>query len=161
MPRYTQELWEAIESGLNLFAPPFDYNFWNISKKEQLQQNWVKHFKFHEIGSETLDRFTDRVQCRWLEVIEKYSIMLEANERLNNEIDVLSNINMENSVVFNDAPKGEVIFDDKHATNFTKSKTKGYTGTTGIELLKNYNENFIDIQEKFFNEFNNLFMQVY
>lgn len=159
MAKYTQELWEIIEDGVNLFD--FDYNFWDVTKKSELQNNFIEHFKFHEIGSETVQRFKDRFKCRWLEVIDKYSKMFETNARLNNDVDVLSNVNTETTIVFNDSPKGEETFDKNHATNFTKTKSKGYAGTTGIELLKNYNENFIDVQEKFFNEFNSLFMQIF
>lgn len=159
MAKYTQELWEIIEDGVNLFD--FNYNLWDITKKSELQNNFIEHFKFHEIGSETIQRFKDRLKCRWLETIDKYSILFEANERLNNEVDVLSNVNTETTIIFNDSPKGVETFDKNHATNYTKTKSKGYAGTTGIELLKNYNENFIDVQEKFFNEFNSLFMQIF
>lgn len=159
MARYTMELWEVIESGIDLFD--FNYNFWNDTKKKELQDSFIEHFKFHEIGSETIQRFKDRLKCRWLESIDKYSTLFEANERLNNEVDVLSNVNTETTIIFNDSPKGEETFDKKHATNYTTTKSNGYAGTTGIELLRNYNENFIDIQEKFFEEFNSLFMQVF
>lgn len=159
MARYTMELWEVIETGVNLFD--FEYNFWDDTKKTELEQAFFEHFKFHEIGSETIPRFKDRLKAKWLESIDKYSKMFEANNRIDKDIDILSNMNTETKVIFNDTPKGEVEFDDKHATNYTKSFTKGYAGTTGIELLRNYNDNFIDVQEVFFNEFNSLFMQVY
>lgn len=159
MAKYTMELWEVIEDGVNLFD--FDYSFWDVTKKQELEKNFVEHFKFHEIGSETIPRFKDRFKARWLETIDKYSKMFEANSRIDRDVDILSNVNTETKIVFNDSPKGVEEFDNSHATNFTKSYSKGYAGTTGIELLRNYNENFIDVQEKFFDEFNSLFMQIY
>ena len=87
--------------------------------------------------------------------------MFEANERIKNEIDILSNYNTESKVVFNDTPKGEIEFDNKHATNYTVSQTKGYTGTTGIQLLKDFNENNVNVYEEFFKEFSSLFMQIF
>lgn len=159
MSKYTLELWEVVDFGYNLFN--FEYDFYDNDKKEKIQTNWFEHFKFYEIGSETIERFLDRMKTKWLEVVEKYSTMFEANERIKNQIDILSNYNTESQVVFNDTPKGEVVFDEKHMTNYTVSKTKGFMGTTGIQLLKDYNQNFIDIQEEFFKEFSNLFMQVY
>ena len=159
MSKYTLELWEVLDFGYNIFN--FDYPFYDDDKKEQLQTNWVQHFKFHEIGSETVERFMDRMQTKWLEVIDKYSSMFEANNRIKTDLDILSNQNTETRVVFNDTPKGEVEFDETHATNFTVSKSKGYIGTTGIQLLKDFNTNFINIQEEFFKEFSSLFMQIY
>ena len=159
MSKYTLEIWELLELGYNLFD--FEYEFYDNAKKEVLQTNFVEHYKFHEMGSETPTRFISRLKTKWLEVIEKYSIMFETNERLKTEIDVLSNFKTESKSIFNDTPKGEITFDDKHATNFTVSKSSGFMGTTGIQLLKDYNQNFIDIQEEFFKEFSNLFMQVY
>lgn len=159
MSKYTIELWEVIEAGYNIFN--FDYNFYDEAKKQELQDKWFEHFKFHEIGSETVERFMDRLKSKWLLNIEKYSSMFEANERIKNEIDILSNYNTESKVVFNDTPKGEIDFDNKHATNYTVSQTKGYTGTTGIQLLKDFNENNVNVYEEFFKEFSSLFMQIF
>lgn len=159
MAKYTMELWELQELGIDLFN--FDYDFYDDTKKEQLQTNWYNHFKFHEIGSETTERFLDRMKTKWLETIEKYSAMFEANERVKNELDILTNFNTESKTEFNETPSGEVDFDANHLTNYTKSTTKGYSGTTGIQLLKDYNQNFIGIQEEFFKEFVSLFMQIY
>ena len=83
MARYTMELWEVIETGVNLFD--FEYNFWDTTKKTELEQAFFEHFKFHEIGSETIPRFKDRFKAKWLESIDKYSKMFEANNRIDKE----------------------------------------------------------------------------
>lgn len=159
MSRYTLELYQMVDFGYDLFG--FDYDFYDNAKKADLQDKFYEHFKFNEIGSETPERFLDRFKSRWLEVIPKYSKMFETNERLFGEIDILTNYSTESQTSFNDTPKGEIEFDNIHATAITKTKTKGYTGTTGVQLLKDFNQNFINILDEFFKEFQNLFMQIY
>ena len=159
MAKYTMQLNELIEKGVELFK--FDYDFYDNDKKDKLQEDFIQHFYFHEIGSETIEKFCFRLKRKWLEVIEKYSNLFEANERIKNDIDILANYKTESKVVFHDTPKGEITFDSEHATNFTTTNTSGYMSTTASELLKNYNQNYINIQEEFFNEFSSLFMQIY
>lgn len=159
MSKYTLELWEVLEYGYNLFN--FEYDFYDETKKATLQENFTNHFLFHEIGSETVDRFITRLGVRWKEVIGKYSTMFQANEEMIANNEVLTNFKSESEIQFHDTPNGEVSVDNGNLTNVTKTNSKGYAGTTGVQLLKDYNQNFVDIQEEFFKEFSSLFMQVF
>lgn len=75
MAKYTTELGKLIESGFNIFD--FNYNFYDDSKKEQFQQDFINHFYFYEIGQETPFRFKHYLKVKFTEVLPKYNKIFE------------------------------------------------------------------------------------
>lgn len=164
MARYTATIKTILENGLTIFD--FDYsrdeNAVAILSNEDLQQGFLDHYYFREVGFETLERFKKMLEVEWKENIGIFDKMLIA---YNNEINILSNGSNSSSSrsVFSDTPQG--YFDNltNYATNVTDNtnENKGYNGVTEIELLKTYHDQMIDVKNEFYNKFDNLFMQIY
>lgn len=55
MAKYTVELRTVVESGINIFS--FPYEFYDETKREKFERDFIRHFYFREIGCETVDRF--------------------------------------------------------------------------------------------------------
>lgn len=163
MSKYTAELRTIIDNGFNIFD--FEYSRTPESQKivsnEKLQEGFVNHFYFREIGFETLERFKHYLKTRWLENIAEFDKLLVAYDE---PINIKSNLgsNVKNKSVFNDTPKSE-LDDSNYASSITKNNqdTSGYAGTTEIELLELYHEKIKDIQTEFYNRFDLLFMQIF
>ena len=166
MSKYTAELRTIIDNGFDIFD--FEYNrtaeSQQIVSNEDLQQGFINHFYFREVGFETLERFKHYLKTHWLENLGEFDALLV---EYNKPINVKSNLgsNVDNVSVFNDTPKNALDFGEqsKHATNITNSKqnNKGYAGISEIELLEIYHEKIKDIQTEFYNKFDILFMQIF
>lgn len=163
MSKYTAELRTIIDNDFNIFD--FDYTRTDASKaiisNEALQQGFIDHFYFREIGFETLERFKHYLKTQWRESLGEFDALLVA---YNDPINIKSNLgsNVKNKSVFNDTPKSE-LDDTDYASSITKSNqdTAGYAGATEIELLELYHDKIKDIQTEFYNSFDNLFMQIF
>lgn len=163
MSKYTAELRTIIDNGFNIFD--FEYTrspeSLAILSNEKLQEGFINHFYFREIGFETLERFKFYLKTKWLESLGEFDKLLVA---YNDPVNVKSNLgsNVKNKSVFNDTPKNE-LDDSNYATSITKSNqdTSGYAGATEIELLELYHEKIKDIQTEFYEKFDLLFMQIF
>lgn len=163
MSKYTAELRTIIDNGFNIFD--FEYirspESIAILSNEKLQEGFINHFYFREIGFETLERFKFYLKTKWLENIAEFDKLLVA---YNDPVNIKNNFasNVKNKSVFNDTPKSE-LDDSNYATSITKSNqdTSGYAGATEIELLELYHEKIKDIQTEFYEKFDLLFMQIF
>ena len=162
MSKYTAELRTIIDNGFDIFD--FEYTRSEESQaivsNEALQQGFINHFYFREIGFETLERFKHYLKTRWQESLGEFDKLLVAyNEDINIKSNLGSNVN--NKSVFKDTPKSE-LDDSNYASSITKSNqdTKGYAGATEIELLELYHDKIKDIQTEFYEKFDILFMQI-
>ena len=162
MSKYTAELRTIIDNGFNIFD--FDYTrspeSLAILSNEKLQEGFINHFYFREIGFETLERFKFYLKTKWIESLGEFDKLLVA---YNDPVNVKSNLgsNVKNKSVFNDTPKSE-LDDSNYASSITKSNqdTAGYAGATEIELLELYHDKIKDIQTEFYEKFDILFMQI-
>ena len=165
MSEYTAELRTIIDNGFDIFD--FEYTrtaeSQAIVSNEELQQGFINHFYFREVGFETLERFKHYLKTQWLEDVGEFDALLVAYKK--DPINVLSNLgsNVVNKSIFNDTPKSRLDSGKDHATNITDNdqKSTGYAGITEIELLKIYHDNIKDIQTEFYNGFDALFMQIF
>lgn len=163
MSKYTAELRTIIDNGFNIFD--FDYirsaESQAIVSNEALQQGFINHFYFREIGFETLERFKHYLKTKWLESLGEFDKLLVA---YHDPVNVKSNLgsNVKTKSVFNDTPKNE-LDDSNYASSITKSNqdNSGYAGATEIELLELYHDKIKDIQTEFYEKFDNLFMQIF
>lgn len=166
MSKYTAELRTIIANNFNIFD--FEYTrtaeSQAIISNDNLQQGFINHFYFREVGFETLGRFKHKLKTQWLESIANFDkLLVKYNEDINTKSNVGSSVN--NTSIYNDTPKNALDFGEQstHATSITDNKqnTKGYAGITEIELLELYHDKLKDIQTEFYNSFDNLFMQIF
>ena len=166
MSNYTAELRTIIDNNFNIF----DFTYKRSSESQaivtdkDLQQGFIDHYYFREVGFETLERFKHKLKTQWLESIENFDKLLVAfNETINPKANM--NSNTQNTSVYNDTPKNALDFgaESSHASSITHNtqNNTGLAGLTEIEALELYHDKLKDIVTEFYNSFNNLFMQIF
>lgn len=78
MAKYTIELRDIIANGHNIF--PFHYEFYDEKYRAKFEQDFIRHFYFREIGSETIDRFIVNLEDKMNTVFPSYNEMLKARQ---------------------------------------------------------------------------------
>lgn len=82
MAQATIELRHLLQmKDLNLFD--FDYPISDLTWKEELERDIINYFYFHEIGSETPDRFKWQFKTRMLLIMPKYVKLYDALQGVN------------------------------------------------------------------------------
>lgn len=166
MSKYTAELRTIIDNNFDIFD--FTYTRSAESKAivsdEDLEQGFIDHYYFREVGFETLERFKHKLKTQWLESLGELDKLLVAyNESINPKANI--NSNAQNTSVYNDTPKSALDFgaESSHASNITHNTQTnvGLAGLTEIEALELYHDKIKDIQTEFYNSFDNLFMQIF
>ena len=166
MSKYTAELRTIIDNNFDIF----DFTYTRSSESqaivsdEKLEQGFIDHYYFREVGFETLERFKHKLKTQWLESIENFDKLLVAfNESINPKVNMSSNT--QNTSIFNDTPKNALDFgtESSHASNITHNtqNNTGLAGLTEIEALELYHDKLKDIVTEFYNSFDNLFMQIF
>ena len=159
MSKYTAELRTIIDNQFDIFD--FEYTRTSESQaivsNEALQQGFIDHFYFREVGFETLERFKKRLKTQWLESLGEFDKLLVA---YNQDINIKSTNKLHSKTVFEDTPISK-LENKNYATNITSNENDGYSGITEIELLEIYKNKLKDIQTEFYNSFDNLFMQIF
>lgn len=181
--KYTEVLANIVEEGVDLFN--FDYD--SYLPKEELQNGFVQHFYFREIGFETVEMFQQKLQTRWLEIIDRYNMIFEADaavlpsdaftdytEEESENIQSNRQTSGNGSSVFNDAPLGQTPFDNTHASAITNSEqmnTDGYSedkqrSRSGLNRSKaaallEFDKSLRDHKREFYENFRDLFFGVF
>lgn len=76
MAKYTMELRDVIDIKGVIFN--FNYEFYGTDEQRQkFEEKFLRHFYFHEIGFETIDRFLFALQDKFLTVFPYYNKLLE------------------------------------------------------------------------------------
>lgn len=167
MSEYTLELNEVVdiltEQGKTLFD--FDYTLPDFMSKEELQEHFIEHYFFREIGLETIPRFQQRLKVKWLEKIKEYDIKFKlVNDKLTSE-NALNTYedNLEDSNTFNATPMSAMQEGRNYKTSVTELKGKHTGYNTKGNIFRNINSiigEHTEVVDSFINEFNNLFMGV-
>ena len=166
MSKYTAELRTIIDNNFDIFD--FEYTRSSASQAivsdEDLEQGFIDHYYFREVGFETLERFKHKLKTQWLESLGELDKLLVAyNESINPKANIISNA--QNTSLFNDTPKNALDFGTEatHASSITHNTQTnvGLAGLTEIEALELYHDKIKDIQTEFYNSFDNLFMQIF
>lgn len=76
MAKYTIELRTIVESGINIFD--FNYPFYDETKRKEFEEKFIQHFYFHEIGSETIDRFKHYLKDKMYTVFPYYNALFKS-----------------------------------------------------------------------------------
>lgn len=166
MSNYTAELRTIIDNNFDIFDFTYQRSIESqaIISDNDLQQGFIDHYYFREVGFETLERFKHKFKTQWLESIENFDKLLVA---YNQSIDPKANMKTktQNTSIFNDTPKNSLDFgaETSHASNITNNtqSNEGLAGLTEIEALELYHDKLKDIVTEFYNTFDNLFMQIF
>lgn len=189
MSNYTAELRTIIGNEFDIFD--FQYtrsaDAQAIISDNDLEDGFINHYYFREVGFETLERFKHKLKTQWLEEIEVFDKLLVAYAQ---DIDTLSNMgttivndtdttgSLTGTRVFNDTPDTPVnkplsegnlqfatdITENSETTGGTLDSTittSGKQNITDIEMLELYHDKIKDIITEFYNSFDNLFMQIF
>lgn len=89
MASFTVELRTVVESGINIFA--FPYDFYDESKRREFERNFIRHFYFREIGCETVERFIWYLEDKMRTVFPYYNTLFEAAQI---DYNILDNYNV-------------------------------------------------------------------
>ena len=166
MSKYTAELRTIIDNDFDIFD--FEYTrsgaSQDIVSDDDLEQGFIDHYYFREVGFETLERFKHKLKTQWLESIQNFDKLLVAfNESINPKANITSNT--QNTSIYNDTPKNALDFgaESSHASSITNNTQTnvGLAGLTEIEALELYHNKLKDIVTEFYNSFDNLFMQIF
>ena len=166
MSKYTAELRTIIDNNFDIFD--FEYTRSSESQAivsdEKLEQGFIDHYYFREVGFETLERFKHKLKTQWIESLGEFDKLLVAyNETINPRANMSSNA--QNTNIFNDTPKNALDFgaESSHASSITHNTQSnvGLAGLTEIEALELYHNKLKDIVTEFYNSFDNLFMQIF
>ena len=182
MSNYTAELRTIINNNFDIFD--FEYTRSNASKAiisdSDLEQGFIDHYYFREVGFETLERFKHKLKTQWIESIEIFDKVLVA---YNEEINILSNNgsssttttsntgSSSNKSIYNDTPTSHLgttdyatsITDNTGSSSDSGTISQSSTGKTlsDIELLELYHDKIKDVITEFYKSFDNLFMQIF
>lgn len=134
------------------------------TEKTKLQNAFIQHYYLREIGQEIYLQFFHYLRVQWCEIIETYNRLAELNYNIAiSDFDKNDNFKSSALLVYNDAPKGEITFDNSHATNFTNTtnENSGLHGLNKYDVMYNYNQQMINVVQEFLLNFEQLFMGVF
>lgn len=84
MSLYTIALNEVVEKDTNTFIGgtdvkvfDFDYVYFDDTKKEDFEVKFLNHFRYREIGVETMEQFQHNLKCKCHEVLPFYNEVLK------------------------------------------------------------------------------------
>ena len=149
----TVELGRLIENGVNLWdfeypvpRPQLEYNGKTCMvdfDKEKFQQKVIDHYRFRQIGQETVGRFLHMFRTKIREIMPYYVQLYEFDAKFRNIEDPLESYNLveefkqesrgegrntsnSNSTnKFSDTPQGTIANIDMYLTNATKATGEG------------------------------------
>lgn len=188
MAKYTIELYEYLKNN-SLFD--FQYSLTNPQHKLRLEDNIIQAYYFHELGSETPDRFKQRFMYKFILIIPIYNKYYEAwdlEQRILDNYDVTETFTRNTSsdtssnsggkTIFADTPQGNLNITAGFATNISQNDDLSNIGSDGTETwerkmqgnigvqtdadaIKKYWETIINIDKMIIDELRDLFMEVY
>lgn len=176
--KYTYTLQEIpdvlTEMGLPALFTNFDYsliaNTHEVFDKDFLEELWFKHYRYREIGAETIERWLNYLYDTWSELCYKYHEMFEIFEHdfnylLDNKIIDNNDLKVVRDSLYQDTPQSALQSEtDIYATSKTKELTElaGRTLTKPkYELLSEYTKRIRHIYWEWIEDSEVLFMQVF
>lgn len=196
----TVELGDIVASGVNIwdfeYPVPADTVHYNGKTakvpfdKKAFEQKILDHYRFRQIGQETVGRWLHYFRTRIREIMPYYVQLYEFEAKWFNVDDPLESYNLtetfsgnnsgttrnNGTAKFSDTPQGTIDNLDSHLTNATKTDdTSTVTGNSGHTLtrrgnigvqplggeVQNIRDAFINIDQMVINELKDLFLQVY
>lgn len=148
MARYTTELRNLIENGVDIFD--FNYPFYDETKRAKFQEDFKHRFYFREIGVETVDRFKWEMRDVFANIFPYYNKLFEAAQI---EYSVLDNYKLTETTTINrenfdksgtvTSARGQTF--DEQTTDTDYSRTANTVNTS--DLVGAVNQNVIGSSE--------------
>lgn len=196
----TAELGEIVAGGVNIWdfdypvpRSEIEYNGKTCKvdfDKATFEQKILDHYRFRQIGQETVGRFLHYFRTKIREIMPYYVQVYEFDAKFRNIEDPLESYNLveefkqntkgngksNNTGIFSDTPQGNIANIDVYMTNASKgSGTSENTGETtgtmtrkgniGVQPLGGEVENirnaFINIDMQIIEELSELFLKIY
>ena len=155
----TVELGKIVESGVDIWdfeypvpASEIEYNGKTATvdfDKERLQQKILDHYRFHQIGQETVGRFLHCFRSRMREIMPYYVQLYEFDAIFRNIEDPLESYHLEETMDrlvkgdssasasngrihrYSNTPQGRIENIDDHLTEANKEDTTGSSTSSG------------------------------
>ena len=135
---YTKEL---IDKALSTY-PLYEQKSTNdkiagiIPKRSELNQKILNHYKYREIGFETVGRFVDELEIAMNEIMPYYNQMFHSVDIINDVDDIFSNVNVtETFEETRDGTTSGSSSNESTATNNSKNTTTSTdTTTTNVDM---------------------------
>lgn len=129
MSKYTVELRKIVNE--NIFD--FDYSFVDDKLKSKLEQMFIKHFYFREIGFETIEKFKHYLEMTFTEKLEYYEMLVKTSQV---EYDLLNNYDLKENFSKNTQNTSMNNFSNNNIENVTenneyKANGKNSNSSTG------------------------------
>lgn len=145
MAKYSVELNDIVKSGLKIFD--FEYDFYNPELKPDFEEKFINHFRFREIGAETVGRFQHNLKVKCDEVLPYYNMLLETSlydydiknnynltetfTKTNNKTNALTGSTITDGTTDNEKTSNlDSTADHTQNVDFTKNENVNETGTT-------------------------------
>lgn len=125
----TVELGDIVASGVNVFD--FDYPIPQKTivyngktctvdfDKERLEQKIIDHYRFRQIGQETVGRFKHYLKCKMQEIMPYYVQVYEFDAKFRNIDDPLESYNLVETFTQNTSGSGKVTGTNSSTNNLT------------------------------------------
>ena len=177
----TLELNDLLKNGVKIWDFEYD-SFYTGTKKKEFEQKVLDHFRFRQIGQETVGRFKHYFKTRVREIAPYYKQLYESEALMRSIDDPFGNVDIVETVVdkskstsegrFMDTPQGLIDNIDDYLTNANKGEGVSereyvYTkkGNQGVNTyahdMRELRETFLNIDKMFIEDLNCLFLGVY
>lgn len=129
MAKFTIQLRTIVENGVNIFN--FPYEFYDDSKREKFERDFIRHFYFYEIGVETVEKFIFYLEDKMNTVFPYYNELFKSAQV---KYELLNNYNLtETQTITRDVDgKSSAISSTVASNSGTQSTTtSGNANTSG------------------------------
>lgn len=121
----TKALIDEALSTYPLYTPEFEKRFTQILTREEINEKILNHFKYREIGFETVGRFIDELKITMEEIMPTYNQYLCSEDIINGLENIFDNVDVK--VVFEEEKTGQT---DNDTTSSSSSSSNGSDSST-------------------------------
>ena len=127
----------------------FDYPIVDETWKEELEQDIINYFYFHEIGQETIDRFMHSFKTRMKLIMPYYNELFNTKikdidplltkhitETMEDQSAINSNLDSDSSTLFTEYPEHDNIVDDIASNKSTGTSSNVQATSTEHDYTK-------------------------
>lgn len=111
-----------------MFTPENKFIFSELPTREQLNNKLLNHYKYREIGFETIGRFLDELEISMNEIMPYYNQLLKTSDIINGLDDIFGNLDVEE--IYKETTEGLQEGESSGKSNVSDSSTTE-TNTNG------------------------------
>lgn len=112
-----------------MFKPENEFIYMELPSREKLNNKLLNHYKYREIGFETIGRFIDELEITMNEIMPYYNQLLKTSDIINGLEDIFGNLDVEET--YQETTSGETSGESSGQSNVqdsstTETNTNGY-----------------------------------